>query len=511
MLRVKEAILHNKDFVSTACDDLLKGAVCTCRSLSPAQKALIWHIQYVEVGSSMSKSFKITAGAICVLAAASYASGITPAYMVNAPAMVTGLGAMLTCSARYVSGIGPDQNKKDLNTYSPALEPVEITYDDAAKRVEADFLGLKTTVAQYREGLGCALEIGDTSVLNKARIPTRSEMPDALWPRGGKVGQPNEAVQQKLESILVTDNAAGLQTRALLVVKAGRIVGEAYAEGFDHTSKLIGWSMSKSFNALMVGNMEMRGLIDPAKKPVFSAWANDDRAQISLEDMLHMASGLDLSEVYEPGMPVTEMLFTAHDSAAVGLSVGALHKPGTRYDYSSGTSNLLSRLVFDAAGGTLDKSLINLHSTFVEPMGLTNFVLETDPSGLFLGSSFMIASARDWARMGQLMLNEGTLNGHQFVTEQWVKRAITPNNTENKKAYGYQFWLNLGDATPRWPDLPADAYAALGSREQITMSIPSEDMVIVRLGWAMDNTYPVSKNFAEIVRQIRSSMDNNSR
>jgi len=447
----------------------------------------------------MAKGLKITLGAAGILAAASYASGITPTYVVNAPAMGTGLAAMLACSARYVSGIEPGQNKQDLITYSPVLESIEIIYDDAVMRVEADFLGIHATAAQYREGLGCALEIGDTSPLDAAKIPNDAETPNALWPLGGMVDAPIVSVQKKLEEILKADNVVGLQTRALLAVKGGRIVGEVYAEGFDASSKLIGWSMSKSFNAVMLGNMEMRGLIDPAKKPLFEAWADDERADISVDDMLHMASGLDFSEVYVPGTAVTDMLFTAHSSTEVGLGVGMANKPGTRYDYSSGTSNLLSRLVFDAAGGTIDKSLENLHEHFVQPMGLADFVLETDPSGLFLGSSFMLASARDWARMGQLMLNKGELNGHRIVSEGWVARALTPNLTENKKAYGYQFWLNRGDKAPRWPDLPADAYAALGSREQVTMSIPSADMVIVRLGWAMDGTYPVSKNFAEIV------------
>jgi CubicO group peptidase (beta-lactamase class C family) len=448
----------------------------------------------------MAKTLKITAAIVGGLALASFASGITPSYLANAPAMSTGLGAILTCSERYVSGLPPEQNKQDLVSYSPMLDQVELIYDDANKRVVADFMGLGSTTAQYREGLGCALEIGDTAHLDAANIPAAAIEPNALWPLGNKVEAGQVAVQEKLEALLAADNAAGLQTRALLVVKGGRVIAETYASGLDHTSKLIGWSMSKSFNALMVGNMEMRGLIDPAKKPLFAAWADDDRAAISLDDMMHMASGLDLSEVYAPGMPVTEMLFTAHDSTAVGVAVELVKKPGSYYDYSSGTSNLMARLVFDAAGGTIDSSLDNLHTQFVRPMGLTDFVMETDPMGVFLGSSFMMASARDWARMGQLMLNRGELNGSRIVTEDWVARALTPNNTENKKAYGYQFWLNYGGDTPRWPDLPVDAYAALGSREQVTMAIPSEDMVIVRLGWAMDGTYPVSKNFAEIIK-----------
>jgi len=447
----------------------------------------------------MHKSFKVTLGAVGILAVASFTSGYTPAYMANAPAVLTGIGAMLTCSARYVSGIEPEQNFKDLTSYSPLLENLEITYDDAARRVEAGLFGMKSASAQYREGLGCALDIGDTSPLDVAQIPAKPEEPNALWPLGNKVLAPNTAIQQTLENIMAADNAAGLQTRALLVVKDGQVAGETYADGFDARSKLLGWSMAKSFNALMLGNMEMRGLIDPAKKPVFDAWTEGERADISLENMLHMASGLDLSEVYDPGEAVTAMLFTAQNPAAVGLEAELLAAPGTHYDYSSATSLLLSKLVFDAAGGTLNASLENLDTHFIRPMGMQDFVMEVDPSGVFLGSSFMLASARDWARMGQIMLNGGTLNGHRFVTEGWVKRALATNATENKKAYGYQFWLNRGDANPRWPGLPADAYAALGSREQQVMMFPSENMIIVRLGWTLDGKYPISKNFSQIL------------
>ena len=447
----------------------------------------------------MNKKLKITLGAVGVLAVASFTSGYTPVYLSNAPAVLTGIGAMLTCSARYVSGIEPEQNFKDLTSYSPLLENLEITYDDKARRVEADLMGMRSASAQYRDGLGCALEIGDTSPLAAAKVPARAPEPNALWPLGNKVLAPHTATQTALEAVLTADNAAGLQTRALLVVRGGKIVAETYAEGFDQHSKLLGWSMAKSFNALMLGNMEMRGLIDPTKKPVFAEWAGGERADISLENMLHMASGLDLSEVYDPGEAVTAMLFTAHNPAEVGLKADQRDPRGTRFDYSSPTSLLLSKLVYDAAGGTLDKALENLHTNFVRPMGMQDFVMETDPSGVFLGSSFMLASARDWARMGQIMLNGGTLNGHRFVTEDWVKRALATNDTENKKAYGYQFWLNHGDATPRWPGLPADAYAALGSREQQVMMFPSQDTIIVRLGWTLDGKYPISKNFSQIL------------
>src|SRR5690606_8864046 len=131
-------------------------------------------------------------------------------------------------------------------------------------------------------------------------------------------------------------------------------------------------------------------------------------------------------------------------------------------------------------------------------LGFQNAVFETDAAGVFVGSSYFYAAARDWARLGQLMLNGGVLNGHRVVSREWVSQSVTPNASENTRAYGYQWWLNAGDAALRWPDLPADAFAAQGNRQQVLMVIPSEDLVIARLGWT-SGSYPVNAHMAAII------------
>ena len=124
-----------------------------------------------------------------------------------------------------------------------------------------------------------------------------------------------------------------------------------------------------------------------------------------------------------------------------------------------------------------------------------------DAAGHFVGSSYLYASARDWARMGQLMLNGGTLNGHRIVTEQWVTRATQPNTSANEKAYGFQWWLNSGDDQLRFPDLPSEAFFANGNRQQIVMVVPSQESVILRLGWT-EGSYPVNDRFREILSKL---------
>jgi CubicO group peptidase (beta-lactamase class C family) len=120
---------------------------------------------------------------------------------------------------------------------------------------------------------------------------------------------------------------------------------------------------------------------------------------------------------------------------------------------------------------------------------------------VLVGSSFMYASARDWARLGQLMLNEGMLNGHRILSADWVHRSRRPNPSRNEPRYGYQFWLNGGGNNRRWPDLPDDAFAMMGNRSQVVMMIPSRQTVIVRLGWSADG-YPTSQRFASLLAAL---------
>jgi CubicO group peptidase (beta-lactamase class C family) len=246
-----------------------------------------------------------------------------------------------------------------------------------------------------------------------------------------------------------------------------------------------------------LGHLEMLGEVSIQERRLFSEWLEDDRAEISLENMLHMTSGLDFSEVYAPGSDATAMLFTTHSASDVAMASGLSHDPGQHFYYSSGTTNLLARLINDRLGGT--QAAVNyLADSFLRPLGLRRMLLEVDPSGIFVSSSYVYASARDWASLGQLMLNEGTWGAQRLLTEDWVSRAQTPNNSTNDPAYGYQFWLNRGGPQLRWPALPVDAYAMRGNREQTVMIVPSANVVIVRLGWTA-GAYPTAQRFAAIL------------
>jgi CubicO group peptidase (beta-lactamase class C family) len=210
-----------------------------------------------------------------------------------------------------------------------------------------------------------------------------------------------------------------------------------------------------------------------------------------------MTSGLAFSEVYAPGSDATDMLFLAPGAAAVALRSPSAYPPGSHFAYSSGTSNLLMQLMTERLGGP-QAALNYLWQEIFAPLGIRNAVFEPDPSGVMVASSYIYASPRDWARLGLANLNQN------LVSQDWSRRAQTVNSSANGPAYGYQFWLNDGGEELRWPDLPADAYAMTGNRQQIVMIVPSRNMVIVRLGWS-PGRYPTSANFAELMSVLVNS------
>jgi len=439
--------------------------------------------------------FGLTAFLTLLIAVASFA-GFPPSYLMAAPGVATGIGSKLLCSARYVSGFTQQQSFDDLVQYSGILQELTVEYDEEQKSVTTSLFGLSEKTATYIPNIGCAIDYSGF----KQRVSLLTESApasDARWPAGDAVGAADSGMQGLLEQLLATDNEEGLNTRALLVAHRGRVIAEAYGQGADADTPLLGWPMAKSLTAIMLANLEYRGTLDLGAQPEFELWAGDERSQIRISDMLTMTDGLAFSEEYNPGDDATAMLFTEPSSSEFVMGKAALHAPGSRFNYSSGTANLLARIYFEKAGGNqgnYDAYREGIH----QPLAFQNAIFEVDASGVFMGSSYLYASARDWARIGQLMLNGGTINGQRIMTEDWVSRATTANSSENQRAYGYQWWLNQGNEELRWSDIPADAYSAQGNRQQYLMVIPSLDLVIVRLGWTAGG-YPVNEIFSEII------------
>ena len=408
----------------------------------------------------------------------------------------TGIGAKLACSGRYLSGFDPKQIAADIASYSAAAELLTIGYDDVEMIAGASLLGFGLTEAKYRPGLGCTLVRSGSEQLDVIEVPKIQEslLP---WPQGSMVNTLDKGGQFQLSKLLVKDNDDGLQTRALLVVRNGSIVSEVYAKGFSAQTPLMGWSMAKALSGIMLGHLVHVDELAVGEANLFSEWLEDERRNITLHQLLQMSSGLDFSEVYAPGSDATRMLFVEASASGVAKSSALIHRPGTHFSYSSGTANLLSEIFVERTGGT--QSAVNvLYEKILQPMAMAHTTLELDANGVFMGSSNIYSSTRDWARLGLMMLQKGELNGHRIVSEQWVAQATSPNSSDNERAYGYQVWLNEGDKALRWPDLPVDAYAFTGNRGQRVMIIPSAQTLIVRLGWSSGG-YPDNLRFSQLL------------
>ncbi len=440
----------------------------------------------------------------------------TPAgtFIRNAPTVGAGYAAEMMCAGVFVMGRDPDEViRNDILPVNPILKYAEIEIDRAAHTANASLFHLADRSALYRPGLGCTLVgAGGVAALQaQAAGVTPMEMRErsAAWPGGDQVTtDANPALAKALDDAF-TD---GTGTRAMIVVQGDKIVAERYASGFGRNSRFLGWSMSKSVSSALVGTLAAEGklaLDEPAAVP---AWkdASDGHQAITPRQLLSMTSGVHFSETYSPGDDATVMLYRQDDMAAYAASLRLDHAPGAAWSYSSGSTNIADRLVFDAAGGTAAGMYNFARIHLFEPAGMTSAVWFPDATGNLVGSSYLYMTARDWARFGLLYLNDGKLGWQRILTEPWVADSHRPAKLADGRsvAYGLAFWLNSDgtDATPlRLPDCPADLYMAEGHNGQVMAVIPSEHTVLLRLGWTTGEArFDTNRHFASILEALRS-------
>lgn len=370
---------------------------------------------------------------------------------------------------------------------SPAIDLARAAVDRKARRASASLYGFGRATALYRDGEGCVIVKGAPTqapppgdpILNTSYTP---------WAEGfaGTPGALDRIDYASLDASLdaaMADGAAA--TRALLVVVDGRLVAERYGEGFGPETPFLSWSMAKSVTATLIGAAVQRGLIDIAAPVPVSEWAGDARrAALTWDDLLRMQSGLAFKEDYgDPFSDVSRMLFDAHSAGAVAARKPLIHPPETSWAYSSGTSNILARALrpaLEAKGESYDAFP---REALFAPLGAASAVMERDSSGHYIGSSYMYATARDWARLGQLYLDDGVWNGARLLPEGWAAYAASPTPASDG-AYGAHFWLNRDGAARRryMPNAPEDIYYFAGHEGQYVFIAPSANAVIVRTG-----------------------------
>lgn len=397
--------------------------------------------------------------------------------------IATGYAAKVVCSAHVLSERAVEDAQGDLPP-NPLVPLLRISTDDA-EQVTASLQGAWASTAYATDGLGCSLaeeDPGFTPLPEPAQ-----EDPEAPWPAGDGPAEVPAAVDEAaldtaIDGAFTEDDPEGRRrnTRAVVVIRDGELIAERYGQGFGPDTRLLGWSMTKSVANAIVGRLVDVGELALDADGLRTEWRDDERAAITLEQLLQMTSGLAFDETYDPDTDATRMLFTPGDAAAYAADQPLLHEPGTTWHYSSGTTNLLCDLAHDASGlgPEMARELV------FAPLGMTSAVMEPDASGSLVCSSYQYATARDWARFGQWFLQDGVWEDERLLPDGWVEASTTPVEAATTP-YGMQWWLNTGaEGQQRMDSVPNDAFWASGHEGQQVVVVPSEELVLVRLGFS---------------------------
>ncbi|PZO82364.1 MAG: 6-aminohexanoate hydrolase [Mesorhizobium amorphae] len=388
-----------------------------------------------------------------------------------------GYTAKIVCSNLFIAGREPDAVfAQDVQAPgNPLLRLFTIDVDREAGVVQASFLGFAArNQAVHRPGFGCTtVASGDIAGFRALPVPPPAALPErdegAPWPQGNApVPDPS------LAAVLADDNLTGPGMRGVVVVRDGRLVAERYAEGFSADMPMLGWSMTKTVTAALLG-IALDRLGGTEKAALRPDWT-DGRRDITLAQLMGMASGLRFQEDYGGVSDANRMLFLEPDMAGFAASLPLAVPPGTQFNYSSGTTLILARLLqnsFPSAAEGLDFPRRALFG----PLGMRSAVFETDAANTFAGSFYLYATPRDWARFGQFLRQDGVWDDRPVLPPGFVAWMREPS-PPSKGLYGRgQLWLATNES-----GLPPDTFWLRGHDGQFMAVVPSERLVVVRMG-----------------------------
>jgi len=408
----------------------------------------------------------------------------------------TGYVSHQLCSAVFVAGQEPTRvYRESIAPVSGALALlVRHTVDHEHAEVRASLAGLAESRAVYRPPFGCVNATGTALTTTAAPPATEPTAPALLPPIAGP--EPIQTTDPALA--LALDHVFGeaaqppfRHTQAVVVVHRDRIVAERYAPGIGVDTPLPGWSVSKSVTNALLGVLVRQGRLDMQAPSQIAAWADpaDPRHAITPDQLLRMTSGLDAGQSLHdvsPFDPSAQMLFVEPDMAAFAARAPLAHAPGTHWNYTDPNTLLLSGIVRDLAGGDTASTLAFVRRELFDKLGMRHATFEFDAAGTPIGASHVWAPARDWARLGLLYLQDGVVGGERLLPEGWVTYSARPTPGAEHVGYGAGFWTNRGAGYGAGyrtaAGMPADAFMARGSYGQYVVIVPSQQLVIVRLG-----------------------------
>jgi len=429
-------------------------------------------------------------------------------YMSSVMPIITGYAAKNLCSNVFVSGRqAEDIENIDLNFSFIKFTRNRVDYED--RSVTSRFLWGRSK-AIYRDGFGSTL-LRDVpeEVLGKAFFPVDTDpgytKDTTSWPLGDLIPDTistgiDKAAITGISRQLVANNAYNGNPFAFIVLHKGLPVAEAYKPEFNKDTRFLSWSVAKSFANALTGILVRQGKMDIMQPADIEEWRGDERSRITLNDLLQMQSGLKWNEDYGSRSDVNLMLFNEGDMSRFAVKSPLEYPAGTQWKYSSGTANIISSLIRNEFESDT-ACYAFMQDWFFEKIGITDAVFEVDPSGDFVGSSYLYATARDYARFGLLYLNDGVFNGERILPERWVDYTRTPASASNGE-YGALFWLNRSG---KFPSAPDDMYSCNGHDGQYIFIIPSRELVMVVLGFSPkpDNEIDLDRLLKDILATVK--------
>lgn len=402
--------------------------------------------------------------------------------------IITGYAAKNMSSALFVANrTQASMEATDLNF--SFIRFVKNSIDPRSKSVRSRFLW-HTSRTTFVNGYGSILvnnyRVSDIQARPYPVVPVLPEQPDTIaWPMGDLIADtiPSGINMQKLNLAMeqaFADTIPYKGTFAAMVVYQGQPVAEKYAEGFAPENRFLSWSIAKSLTNALTGILVKEGKLDIYAPARVDEWQRDERSSITIHNLMQMNSGLEWNEAYGNSSDVNNMLHKEGDMARFAISKPLEYSPGSVFEYSSGSTNIVSYLL----RRTIDKDAEYYsfpREKLFNKIGMRSAIFEVDASGTFVGSSYLYASLRDYARFGLLYLNNGNWLGEQILSEDWVKYSTTATTGSNG-TYGAFFWLNKSGTD--YPDVPRDMYCCSGHDGQFIYIIPSKELVIVRTGFS---------------------------
>ena len=424
--------------------------------------------------------------------------------------VATGHVAHNVCSKTFVSGLDPQavfEEVSDRAGIRRLRHVLSFDLDRTARTVDASTLGLFRSRATFHDGLGCVEKHGPKEpYLLKNDIEALKAKTPALLPEiaGPAVVEPADpALKAALDHAFEEPAAPPFRrTKAVVVVHDGKVIAERYAAGVGVETPLLGFSMTKSVVNALIGILTQQGLVTPSMPAPIPEWrgADDPRREIEVEHLMRMTTGLDLDEA-NSGFDRSSQMYLQDDSAAYAVNARMIAPLGERWHYSSPTTQILARIVRDAVGGP-EQTLAFAWRELFNPLGMRNVTLEFDGVGTLRGSTYMLASARDWAKFGLLYLNDGVVGDKRILHEDWVDFCAAATLDTD---YAAGFWTNRSEhpsAKGRVRlGIPRDAFFASGDLGQRIVIMPSQRMVVVRLGDSVDPTGDI-RGLARLVKEV---------